>query len=1061
MRFRVLGPVELVRDDTVVDLGPPSVRFILAVLLLEANHVVPLERLIELTWPDEPPRTARRTVQVRVSRLRAALCDAAPLETEGSGYVLRVDPDAVDAHRFQRLVRQADDETPAAAVHMLREALDLWRGPALAGVASKEVRDRLTLGLEELRLSTIERLAGLQLRLGRYPEVVDELHRMVAERPGRENAVVLLARALHDSGQTGRGLELLRRHRERLADELGLDPGPRLQRLELALLRGEPAEPTPPAARPASTPPPAQLPTTPGRFRGRDAELRALDEALDDAGDAATIMVVTGMPGVGKTALTLHWARRVADRFPDGQLFVDLRGHATEPALAPRDALAGFLRALGADPASVPAGVAEAAADYRSRVAGARLLVVLDNAASAEQVRPLLPGAPGCLTLITSRYRLDGLLAHEGARRTTLRPLPDAEARDVLTATLDPRQVDDAALGELVALCGGLPLALRIAAANIELDGVTDLADHVREMRTDGGLGYLAVDDTAVRTAFDISYLRLDPRARRAFRCIGLAPGYDVTPAATAALLDTTEQDATSLLRSLDRTHLVDLHRPGRYRLHDLLRTYAAERVTDDDEDQRAAACDRLTYWYTHATAAAVRIVFPDRAIPPLPGPAAGTPAFHTPEEAIDWLDAEADNLVATVLAAAPGTADTARLLAGAMRPYFVLSHDLATWRRVAEAVQGVRSEAGDTLPRAITALVLGELAMAELRHAEAQTLLTEAERLCADADWPAGRLDAVSLRAVDCARSGRTEEAEQLHRRLLGLARETDDSGAAGRALAHLGTVALGQGRLGRARELLARAAELLAGSGAVATRANALSDLGITCQQLGMDEQALETLLEAREAARSSGRRSVMITVLNSLGVLHVNAGRYAEALRAVEEALPLATELRRPRWECAALLTMATACRGVDRLDEAREHAERALALARDRGLPHRKTQACTELAEIAAAAGNVAAARRHVEAALADARAHGYRTEEARALLALSSTERAAGDIAAATDAATRALAGFRAVGSRQGIRRAERQLDVVSEGESTIDGRQLTEQAGSTGVLSRRRTRPGR
>lgn len=1033
VRFGVLGPVEFVRDGTLVDLGPPSVRFVLGVLLLEANRVVPLERLIDLIWPDDPPRTARVTTQVRISRLRAVLGDDVVLDTEASGYVLRVDPDTVDAYRFQRLVARADDEDPAAAVPLLREALDLWRGPALAGVASEDVRERLTMGLEEQRLSTVERLAELRLRLGRHAEVVDELRGLVAERPSRENAVALLARALRAGGQTTRALELLREHRERLADELGLDPGPRLRQLELAILRGEPTEPESPQA-PGPAPVrsrPAQLPAPPGRFRGRDADLLALDTALADTGGEAGVLVVTGMPGIGKTALTLHWAQRIAERFADGQLFVDLRGHASEPALTPRDALAGFLRALGADPTSIPADVAGAAADYRSRMAGSRLLVVLDNAASAEQVRPLLPGSPGCVTVVTSRRRLDGLVAHEGARRVTLRPLDDAQARDVLTSALGPEHAADPAAEELLALCGGLPLALRIAAANITPDHHADVAGYVRQLRTGGGLDQLAVDDSAVRTAFDISYQRLDAEARRAFRHLGLVPGYDLTPAALAALLDTTEQGASTLLRTLARAHLVDQYRPGRYRLHDLLRAYATERVADDDTDQQDAARTRLTHWYANATAAAVRAVLPDRAIPPLPGTAVRAPSFDTPEDAITWLDAEADDLVSAVVAATRVPADTVLLLAGAMRPYFMLSHDLITWRRVTETTRRLRPDAHSTLARAVAALVLGELAFAELRHSDAEDLLAEAERLCTETGWTAGRLDALSLRAVDHTRSGRIDEAQRLQREVLRFAREVDDKGTAGRALSHLGLVALTHGRLAEARELLVHAERLLAECGGVATRSHTLSSLGIAYQQLGEDDKALATLLEARELARRSGRRTVTVTVLNYIGIVHVNAGRYVEALRVAEEALPLATELRRSRWECGALGTMATAYRGLGRLDEAREHAQQALSLARERGLPFRKAQALRVLAEIAATEGDVASARRHAEAALADARAHGYRAEEAHALLALASAERAAGDLAAATEATRTALTVFQGIGNRQGMHLAERRLDATS------------------------------
>lgn len=1035
--FNVLGPVELVEDGSTVDLGPQSLRFVLAVLLLDANRVVPVERLIDLIWPDEPPRSARTSVQVRISRLRALLPDSERLRTEGQGYALRVDPDQVDAHRFHRLLAAADGSDDVAAAAILREALALWRGPALAGTASEQVRQRLAFGLEEARLSAMERLAEVELRLGRHDAVVDDLHRMVTDHPARELSLELLARALHAGGQTTRALDLLREHSRRLADDLGLDPGPELRELETTLLRGERAVPRPPPA-PARTPArssPAQLPATPGRFRGRDTDLAALDTALTDSGGEATVLVVTGMPGVGKTALALRWAHRVTERFADGQLYVDLRGHAAEPALTPRDALAGFLRALGAEPTAVPADTAVAAADYRSRLAGKRMLVVLDNAASAEQVRPLLPGTPACVTVVTSRYRLDGLVAHEGARRVTLEPLSDAEARDVLAAAFDGR-VDDDTAGGLVALCGGLPLALRIAAANLGADGVAELTGRVRQAHSDGGLGYLAVDDdAAVRTAFHVSYQRLDATTRCAFRRLGLAPGVDVTAGAVAALLDTTEQEATRSLRSLARAHLVDQHRPGRYRLHDLLRAYAVERVAADDSDaERDAARDRLAGWYVHATAAAVGYVLPDRAIPPVPTSTVAVPAFDAQEDAIGWLDAEADNLVAAVLATATtGPVGATWLLATVMNPYFALNHDLASWRHVAEVAHAATEQNGDDIARAATTVMIGQVAATEGRFAEATTSLREARRLCHEVHWVAGDLDALSMLAFVAGRIGQLDEGDRLDRETLRLANQAGAKATAGRALSNLGHVAFQRGRLGEALEMLLRGSALLGEYGAVAARANTLNNLGVVYTYLDQPADALAALLEARDLADRTGRRTVTVAVLNNIADLYLDDRHYTEALRAAEEALPLAAALGRPRSQCAALIAMSAAARGLGRRDDARRHAERARDLAHEDGASLHLARVRIQLAAIAATAGDVQGARRHVEETLASARRHGFRSEEAEALLVSAIVERATGDRAAATDAARQALVAFQAIGHRQGVRRSLRRLAEIGAG----------------------------
>lgn len=1034
--FNVLGPVEVVQDGSAVDIGAPGLRFVLAVLLLEADRVVPVERLVDLIWPGEPPRSARTSVQVRVSRLRALLPDCVRLGTEGAGYVLRVEPDQVDAHRFQRLVRAAADADDDTAATTLREALALWRGPALAGTAGEDVRQRLTVGLEEARLSAMERLAEHELRRGRHAAVVDDLYRMVADHPARERPVLLLARALHAGGQTTRALDLLRGYGRRLADELGLDPGPELRALELALLRGEPGEPAtaPDTVRAPTRSRPAQLPATPGRFRGRGADLAALDAAFAESRDEAAVLVVTGMPGVGKTALALRWAHGVAERFDDGQLFVDLRGHAARPALAPRDALAGLLSALGAEPARIPADADGAAADFRSRVAGKRMLVVLDNAASAEQVRPLLPGTPGCVTVVTSRYRLDGLVAREGARRVTLRPLTDTEAHDVLDAALGGRG-DERAAGELMALCGGLPLALRIAAANVGADGLADLAGDIRRARSHG-LGYLEMDDDgAVRTAFDVSYERLDAATRCAFRRLGLVPGVDATAGAVAALLDTTEGAANRLLRSLVRAHLVDQHRPGRYRLHDLLRAYAVQRASlDDGPAECDAAVARLVAWYVHATASAVRTALPDRALPPLPGAPVPAPVFDASETALAWLDDETDNLMAAVHATArTGPADATWLLAAVMGPYFVLNHDLVAWRRIADVAHATTRRSDDGVARAATTLMIGQVEAAESRFADAAASLTEARRRCREAGWVDGELDALSMLASVVERTGRIDDAERLDREVLRLANQAGAKPSAARALSNLGNDAFELGRLGEARELLLRGAALLGECGALAARANTLNSLGVVYIYLDQHTEALDALVEARDLARRTGRRTVTASTLNNLADLYVDDGRHGDALRVGEEALALATELGRPRSQCSALVVMSAAARGLGRLHDAYRLAQRALALADDVGMPLHRIRAQIQLAAIAAAGGEVVDARRHVEEVLANARAHDFRSEEAEALLVSAATERAAGDPATASEAARQALSAFQAIGHLQGVRRSRRLLAELGAG----------------------------
>ena len=429
-----------------------------AVLALEAGRAVDVARLVDLAWPEDPPRTAQHAIQVCVSGLRSALrgADGLDVRLAGSGYLLAADRSLIDAHQFRSLLalaRDADGDDEAR-VALLDEALALWSGAALAGTATPAVAERLCAGLEEARLGALEDRLDALLRLGRHRDVLGELRGLVAVNPLRERLAGQLMTALYRDGRAAEALDGFRRYRQRLAEDLGLDAGPALRDLELAILRNEPppepggprsaaAVPVPSrATREAGTPVPAQLPSAAAGFAGRDSDLAELDALL--AGRPRwrrPVVVISGTAGVGKTALAVHWAHRHRDDFPDGQLYVNLAGYAPAPPLPPERALAGFLRALGVPAERIPPEADEAAALYRSLLADRRVLVVLDNARSPDQVRPLLPGGAGCLTVITSRDRLAGLAVREGARLLPLGVLRPGEALAVLAAVLGADRV--------------------------------------------------------------------------------------------------------------------------------------------------------------------------------------------------------------------------------------------------------------------------------------------------------------------------------------------------------------------------------------------------------------------------------------------------------------------------------------------------------------------------------------------------------------------------------------------------------------------------------------------
>ncbi|MFE4360786.1 BTAD domain-containing putative transcriptional regulator [Kitasatospora sp. NPDC056800] len=634
MEFRILGSLEVWTGDgrRIPSEGSRQER-LLAALLLNADSSVPVARLVDTVWDERPPATATRQVRNLAGVLRRRFAEADPdappvLLTDGRGYRITLTGHRLDARDFTDRLALARAEAAAGrapeAVDGLRSALALWRGPALDGLAV-DADAPGAVALDELRLTAWEECLDLELALGRHRTAVPELTALVADHPLRERFTGQLMRALHGSGRTPEGLAAYRRFAERLADELGLDPGPELRALHLELLATEPVPAAPARAEepPAPTPPaqaqvqspPAQLPPALATFVGRDAELRALDALLTDPADqgagptaaACAVCAVSGPAGVGKTTLAVDWAHRVRDRFPDGQLYADLHGYSVDAPLAPRTVLARFLRALGVPGDRIPAAADEAAALYRSRLADRRLLVILDNARDAEQVRPLLPGAPGCRTVVTSRTRLDGLTVRNGARPLVLDVLPAHQALELLARMVGEHRTraEPRAAAELADACGRLPLALAVTASRLAASPDRSLTDHAAELLdTEHRLSALQIegDDTsAVRAAFDLSYRSLPGEARDLLRLLALVPAVGIGADAAAALAGAPPAAVRPVLDRLAAAHLLTPEDRDHYRLNDLLRLYAAERCSvETSAAERRAALVRLGSWYLH-----------------------------------------------------------------------------------------------------------------------------------------------------------------------------------------------------------------------------------------------------------------------------------------------------------------------------------------------------------------------------------------------------------------------------------------------------------------------------
>ncbi|UNT01285.1 NB-ARC domain-containing protein [Streptomyces tubbatahanensis] len=586
MRLTVLGPVRVWRGDQPLALGSPQQKAVLAALLLRGGHTATAEELIDGIWGEEPPEMARAALRTYASRIRKALGpDGDLLVSESGGYALGDgdgDGTSLDVETARQLAAQADKAVSGGDLVRARElydaALAQWSGEPLAhipGPYAEAQRARLT----EWRMSLLELRYDLDLRLGRHAEAVAGLTALAASHPLRERLRELLMLALYRSGRQAEALAVHADIRRLLADELGVGPGPELTELQQRILEADESlacSDESRAAQPRTPTIPAQLPATVPDFTGRDALVARLGAQLARAD--GTVMALAGIGGVGKTALAVHLGHAVADRFPDGQLYVDLQGTGASPEEGAA-VLGGFLRALGADDASLPEGVEERAALFRSLLAGRRVLVLLDNARDAAQVRPLLPGTTGCAALVTSRVRMVDLA---GARLVDLDVLGPGEAMALFSRVVGRERVgaEREAAMDVVAACGFLPLALRIAAARLSARRtwtVSVLAAKLADERR--RLDELQAGDQAVGATFELGYAHLDAEQARAFCLLGLTEGPDIPLAAAAALLDRSAEEAEDLLEALVDSSLLESAGPGRYRLHNLLRLHARARA--------------------------------------------------------------------------------------------------------------------------------------------------------------------------------------------------------------------------------------------------------------------------------------------------------------------------------------------------------------------------------------------------------------------------------------------------------------------------------------------------
>ncbi|MCZ4120002.1 AfsR/SARP family transcriptional regulator [Streptomyces sp. H39-S7] len=862
MEFRLLGSVAVVTENGDVALGPAKRSSLLAMMLLRPNTPVNVGRLIDALWEDEPPAHAKTVLQGHVSRLRAVLAEhgaaayGIELTTHGTAYTLQLPESLVDAHRFEELVALAGvQRRPADTVRMLREALSFWQGPALTGTVQSRPLEAAAGGLEERRLASVEALAHAYGQLGEHGRAAAVLRTEAVAHPLRETLAAALMLALGRSGRQSDAIGWYHRTRRLLAEELGVDPGEALGEAYATLLRS--AEPTP-AQRPAPQAPvaiPEQLPRQPRGFTGRDDELAALARAAV-AGDAP-VCLVTGPAGVGTTAFAVHWAYDRRADFPDGRLFADLRGFSDTPAPEAGSVLREFLLALGTPAQRMPETADAMGALFRSLTADSRLLVVLDNARSSEQVRPLLPGGDRCTTLVTSRDRLGGLIASDAARPVPLGLLPPADSVALLRSVLGAERVaaEPEAAARLAGLCDGLPLALRVTGARLAERPQWTLDAMVGELADEQGcLALLNIEDTGVSAALRLTMQQLPEPAARLFRAIGLHTGSDLDRFAAAALAGTSPAQASADLDRLAAAHLLTESVPGRWAPHDLVRLYARHLAPQADPQGLRRLLDHYLYTGLAADAAAEPGSQPCYALPRdfLRPPA--TREFEDRAAALAWYEAERPALEGAVAAAAAlGLHDRAWRLALAQWP-LMLWRIRDGWVPLLQAGLASAEHEGDLDAQARVRALLGWVLHEEGRDAEALVHLAQAPDLAARAGDGISEAIAYANLGVVVDSTGDHARAEALMTHAVSLAARTGHPPTQVLTLQHLARHCLATEAYGAALAHALSAAELVSPD-AVVVRAQLQIVRAEALTALGRPEEAADQLKGAAATAEAVG--------------------------------------------------------------------------------------------------------------------------------------------------------------------------------------------------------------
>ncbi|OKI62904.1 AfsR/SARP family transcriptional regulator [Streptomyces sp. MJM1172] len=899
-RFAVLGPIRAWRGREALPSGSPQQRALLAVLLLRGGRTATAPELIDAIWGEDPPQQALATIRTYASRLRKVL-DPGLLVSESGGYAIRLrHMEALDLGVARALAADAEKARAAGdralARTLLARTLDLWDGEPLAGVPGPHAETERTR-LAEWRVQLLETRLDLDLEVGHHAEAVSELTALTAAHPLRERLRELLMLALYRSGRQAEALAVYADTRRLLAEELGVDPRPELSALQQRILRADAelarAEDPAPAAA-AVHMKPAQLPATVPDFTGRTPFVSELGAILSGAeGQVMAVSALAGIGGVGKTTLAVHVAHAARPHFPDGQLYVDLQGTEPRPA-EPEAVLGSFLRALGTPDTAIPDSPAERAALYRSALDGRRVLVLLDNARDAAQVRPLLPGTAGCAALVTSRVRMSGLA---GAHLVDLDVMSPEEALQLFTRIVGTERVaaERQAALDVVGACGFLPLAIRIAASRLAARRtwtVSVLAAKLADERR--RLDELQSGDLAVKATFELGYGQLEPAQQRAFRLLGLADGPDISLAAAAAVLDRPEHDTEDLLEALVDCSLIESAAPGRYRFHDLVRLYARACAERDEQppSERDTALSRLLDFYLATASRVYALERPgDRTVDHLPPTDRAGLVFAGRPAALDWLYGEADCLLACVQqSVGRGQLDRSVGL-------LMAAKDLA--------------ESGASSRMYENAAVMVRDAARSLGNARAEG---RARTTLAQAQITAGRFDAAATEANTAMELGRLAE----------------DPWTSGNAPNERGIIAIYRKEHAAGEEALSQAREAFRADGNRPGEASALCNLSRIHLAQDRTGSAVELARQGIEIYAELGLELRLANGRYALGLALSQAGRFLEALAEFTQALEIFRDNRQPLWEGVTHFRLAEVHLAAGRATLAASHAEQAIAL-----------------------------------------------------------------------------------------------------------------------------------